>query len=140
MKNTIFILNEDCTTKKERKYSHVSHNKSFKSIKTSSISSRSSSNSSINEHSSEESSHSKLSVFGEIIPYVRFQNLYHIHSNHLHSKIIKYNNNTISSMTLRYRFKLSTFIYYKPCKIEENKRQIKHSKTSKNITLKFRKK
>ena len=136
---TLFILNEDCTTKKERKYSHVSHNKSFKSIKTSSVSSRSSSNSSINEHSSEESSHSKLSVFGEIIPYVRFQNLYHIHSNHLHSKIIKYNNNTICSMTLRYRFKLSTFIYYKACKSKENKRRIRHSKTFKKKRIKIRK-
>ena len=141
---TLFILNEDCNTKKERRYSHIELNnkinKSYKSNKSSRASSRCNSNISLSDNSSEISSHSKLSIFGEIIPYVKFQNLYHIHSNHLHSKIIKYSDRTVNSITLRYRFKLSTFIYYKPCKIEEKKRQIKHSKTSKNITLKFRKK
>lgn len=125
---TCFILSEDFKRKKEKKFSQVEYINN--SSNSSSISS-SSSSSSLTENSSELSSHSKVSLFGEIIPYVKFQNLYHIHSNHLHSKIFKYNNNTVSSMTLRYRFKLSTFIYYKSYKSKEKKRRVKHSQTVK---------
>ena len=71
-----------------------------------------------------------LLIFGEIVPYVKFQNLYHIHSNHLHSKINNYKGSTITSMTSRYRIKFSTFIYYKPNVIIEKKRRV-HSRTVK---------
>ena len=53
--------------------------------------------------------------------YVGFQNLYHIHSNHLHSKKIVDSKNTITSIITRYRAKYSTFIYYKGRKIRNNK-------------------
>ena len=53
--------------------------------------------------------------------YVGFQNLYHIHSNHLHSKEIVDKKNAITSIITRYRAKFSTFIYYKGKKIRNNK-------------------
>jgi len=53
--------------------------------------------------------------------YVGFQNLYHIHSNHLHSKEIVDKKNAITSIITRYRAKFSTFIYYKAKKIRNNK-------------------
>ena len=135
----LFILKEDFNNKKERPFSHIeNYNKNNKSNRSSSASSRSNSSGSVTGESSDVSSHSKLSVFGEIIPYVKFQNLYHIHSNHLHSKIIKYDDSTITSMTLRYRFKVSTFIYYNPYKSKEKIRRIKHSKTFKKIKIKIK--
>ena len=133
----LFILKEDFNNKKERQFSHIeNYYKNNKSNRSSSASSRSDSSSSVTGESSDVSSHSKLSVFGEIIPYVKFQNLYHIHSNHLHSKIIKYDDNTITSMTLRYRYKVSTFIYYKPYNSKDKIRRMKHSKTFKKIKIK----
>ena len=45
--------------------------------------------------------------------YVKFHNLYHIHSNHLHSKDLIPTYTTITSIISRYRYKFSTFIYYK---------------------------
>ena len=53
--------------------------------------------------------------------YVGFQNLYHIHSNHLHTKEIVDKKNAITSIITRYRAKFSTFIYYKGKKIRNNK-------------------
>ena len=53
--------------------------------------------------------------------YVGFQNLYHIHSNHLHSTEIVDKKNAITSIITRYRAKFSTFIYYKGKKIRNNK-------------------
>ena len=122
-----FILNEDFKPKKEKKFTKVA----YVNDESEDESSESSSSSSISDTSSEPSS--KISVFGEIIPYVKFQNLYHIHSNHLHSKMRNYNYSTIISMTSRYRIKFSTFIYYrpKPNKSKEVKRRVKHSKTVK---------
>ena len=63
--------------------------------------------------------------------YVGFQNLYHIHSNHLHSKKIVDSKNTITSIITRYRFKYSTFIYYKGRKIRNNK----NKRLSKTVKL-----
>ena len=119
-----FILNEDFKPKKERKFTKIEY--------INDSSSESSSSSSFSDTSSvEESSHSKITIFGEVVPYVKFQNLYHIHSNHLHSKIFTYKDSTVTSMTSRYRIKFSTFIYYKPNIKMETKRRTKHSKTVK---------
>ena len=63
--------------------------------------------------------------------YVGFQNLYHIHSNHLHSKKIVDSKNTITSIITRYRAKYSTFIYYKGRKIRNNK----NKRLSKTVKL-----
>ena len=63
--------------------------------------------------------------------YVGFQNLYHIHSNHLHSKKIVDSKNTITSIITRYRIKYSTFIYYKGRKIRNNK----NKRLSKTVKL-----
>ena len=60
--------------------------------------------------------------------YVGFHNLYHIHSNHFHSKEMLDSNNTITSIITRYRAKYSTFIYYKD---EKNKNIIKNDKKMK---------
>ena len=124
-----FILNEDFKPKKEKKFSKVAYvNDSHSESSESSSSSSSSSFSYTSEPSS------KVSVFGEIIPYVKFQNLYHIHSNHLHSKMKNYKYSTVGSMTLRYRIKFTTFIYYKPIKQTKEKEirgRLRHSKTVK---------
>ena len=119
-----FILNEDFKPKKEKKFTKVE----YINDDSSSESSESSSSSSCSEISSEPSS--KISVFGEIIPYVKFQNLYHIHSNHLHSKMQNYKYSTIISMISRYRIKFSTFIYIKPNNSKIKNRE-KYSKTVK---------
>ena len=60
--------------------------------------------------------------------YVGFHNLYHIHSNHFHSKEMVDSKNTITSIITRYRAKYSTFIYYKD---EKDKDIIKYSKKNK---------
>ena len=60
--------------------------------------------------------------------YVGFHNLYHIHSNHFHSKEMLDSNNTITSIITRYRAKYSTFIYYKD---EKNKNIKKNDKKMK---------
>lgn len=62
--------------------------------------------------------------------YVGFQHLYHIHSNHLHSKENSDSKNTITSIITRYRTKYSTFIYYKEKNQRERSKQ-RHSKTVK---------
>ena len=66
--------------------------------------------------------------------YVGFQNLYHIHSNHLHSKKIVDSKNTITSIITRYRAKYSTFIYYKGRKIRNNKNK-RLKRLSKTVKL-----
>ena len=119
-----FILNEDFKPKKERKFTKIE----YVNDSSNSESSESSSSSSSSETSSE--SISKVTIFGEIVPYVKFQNLYHIHSNHLHSKMVKNKYSNVISMTSRYRIKFSTFIYYKPY-ISQEKTRKKHSKTVK---------
>ena len=63
-------------------------------------------------------------------PYVGFQNLYHIHSNHLHSKEIVDPKNAVTSIITRYRAKFSTFIYYKGKKLRERSDK-RHSKSVK---------
>ena len=62
--------------------------------------------------------------------YVGFHNLYHIHSNHFHSKEMLDSNNTITSIITRYRSKYSTFIYYKDEK-NKNKNIVKNDKKMK---------
>ena len=127
-----FILNEDFKPKKERKFTKVEY------VNDSNDSSSESSSSSFSETSSEhESSNSKVTIFGEIISYVKFQNLYHIHSNHLHAKKNNYKGITVTSMTSRYRIKFATFIYYKPNEKIEKKRRVTHSRT---VKIKKRKK
>ena len=125
---THFILNEDFKPKKERKFTKIEY---INDSNNSEESSESSSPSSSSLSNSDPSLHSKISIFGEFIPYVKFQNLYHIHSNHLHTKMVKYKENNIISMTSRYRLKFSTFIYYKSNKPVEIKKRVKHSKTLK---------
>lgn len=119
---TCFILNEDYKKKEERKFSEVEY-----------VNNSSSNSSSItSSEKSLQSVQGKVSILGEVIPYVKFQNLYHIHSNHLHSKLFyNYDNTMIDSMTTRYRYKFSTFIYYKPNKLVIPLNRIKHSKSFK---------
>ena len=116
---TCFILNEDFKEQGIRKFAEIEYVNN--------------SNNSISFASSErsiQSVQSRISILGEVIPYVKFQNLYHIHSNHLHSKLFHNNEYTvINSMTSRYRFKFSTFIYYKPNAPVEPLQRIKHSQT-----------
>jgi len=121
---TCFILNEDFKQKEEKKFAEVEFINS-----TSTMASLERSLPNIQN---------KTSFLGEVIPYVKFQNLYHIHSNHLHSKLFNNNNYTvINSMTSRYRFKFSTFIYYKSNEpVKKIKRRKNHSKTVKCKTLK----
>lgn len=119
---TCFILNEDYKKKEERKFSEVEY-----------VNNSSSNSSSItSSEKSLQSVQGKVSILGEVIPYVKFQNLYHIHSNHLHSKLFyNYDNTMIDSMTTRYRYKFSTFIYYKPNELVIPLNRIKHSKSFK---------
>ena len=63
-------------------------------------------------------------------PYVGFQNLYHIHSNHLHSKENVDSKNAVTSIIRRYRAKFSTFIYYKGKNVRERSDK-RHSKSVK---------
>ena len=95
-----------------------------------------SSNNSIQEGFSESQSQGSQSLnnslyfINDINPYVKFQNLYHIHSNHLHSKETLHIQNTITSIISRYRFKFSTYIYYKENKPTKFKKPLKkHSQT-----------
>ena len=119
---TCFILNEDIKKKKEMKFSDVEYVNNSSSDSSSMTSSE----------KSLQSVQSKISILGEVIPYVKFQNLYHIHSNHLHSKLFyNYDNTIIDSMTTRYRYKFSTFIYYKPNEPVIPLKRIKHSKSFK---------
>jgi hypothetical protein len=62
--------------------------------------------------------------------FIGFHNLYHIHSNHFHSKENVDSKNTITSIITRYRAKYSTFIYYKDKeqKDENEKDNMKNSK------------
>jgi hypothetical protein len=120
---TYYILNEKKNKKmRERKFSQIEYIDS--------------SNSSIQEGFSESQSQGSQSLnnslyfINDVNPYVKFQNLYHIHSNHLHSKEAIHIQNTITSIISRYRFKFSTYIYYKenkPTKVE--KKLIKHSQS-----------
>ena len=102
---TYYILNEEENkNKKERKFSQIEY------IDNSNKKSNSKNQNDINH-------------------YVKFQNLYHIHSNHLHSKDVNQKKNTITSIISRYRFKFSTFIYYKENKPKTELGKKKYSKT-----------
>ena len=116
---TCFILNEDFKQNEEKKFAEVEFISSSSTIASS--------------EKSLSNIQNKTSFLGEVIPYVKFQNLYHIHSNHLHSKLFhNYMKTTTNSLTSRYRFKFTTFIYYnsnQPAK--KIKRRKNHSKTVK---------
>ena len=109
-------------------------NKKIKERKFSQIEYVDSTNNSIHDNepankSKNQSLNNSLYFINDINPYVKFQNLYHIHSNHLHSKEAININPIVTSIISRYRFKFSTFIYYKenqPIKALDKK---KHSKT-----------
>ena len=104
---THYILNEKKNKKiKERKFSQVEY-----------------------IDNSNNSIHSNFFVNNNEL-YVGFQNLYHIHSNHLHSKENIDSKNAVTSIITRYRAKFSTFIYYKEKKQGE-KSDRKHSKSVK---------
>jgi hypothetical protein len=116
---TCFILNENFKEQEIRKFAEIEN-----------VNNSNNSMSFASSERSVQSVQSRISILGEIIPYVKFQNLYHIHSNHLHSQLFHNNENTvINSMTSRYRFKFSTFIYYKPNTPVEPVQRIKHSQT-----------
>jgi len=102
---THYILNEKKNKKvKERKFSQIEY-----------------------VDNTNNSIHSNIYVNNDL--YVGFHNLYHIHSNHLHSKEIIDSKNVITSIITRYRAKFSTFIYYKGK--QEEKINRKHSKSVK---------
>ena len=104
---THYILNEKKNKKiKERKFSQIEY-----------------------IDNSNNSIHSNFFVNNNEL-YVGFQNLYHIHSNHLHSKENIDSKNAVTSIITRYRAKFSTFIYYKGKKQRE-KSERKHSKSVK---------
>ena len=98
-----------------------------------------STNNSIQDNYSEKSQNQSFSnslyIMNDINPYVKFQNLYHIHyhihSNHLHSKEAIYVKTSVTSIISRYRSKYSTFIYYKENKPKVELDKKKHSKTVK---------
>jgi len=116
---TCFILNEDFKEQEMRKFAEIEY-----------VNNSNNSMSFASSGRSVQSVQSRISILGEVIPYVKFQNLYHIHSNHLHSKLFHSNDDTvINSMTSRYRLKFSTFIYYKPNTPVEPVQRIKHSQT-----------
>ena len=79
--------------------------------------------------SKNQSLNNSLYFTNDINPYVKFQNLYHIHSNHLHSKEAININTNVTSIISRYRFKFSTFIYYKEKQPINALDKKKHSKT-----------
>ena len=111
---THYILNEKKNKKiKERKFSQIEYvdhtNNSIRS-------------------STHNLSSSKYFVNND--PYVGFQNLYHIHSNHLHSKENVDSKNAVTSIITRYRAKFSTFIYYKGKNVRERSDK-RHSKSVK---------
>lgn len=114
---THYILNEKKNKKlSERKFSQIEYvdqsNNSIHAI----------------THGKQNSKNTRYSLNKD--SYVKFQNLYHIHSNHLHSKKYIDSKNTITSIITRYRAKFSTFIYYKDKKHKERSDK-KHSKTVK---------
>ena len=111
---THYILNEKKNKKiKERKFSQIEYvdhtNNSIRS-------------------STHDLSSSKYFVNND--PYVGFQNLYHIHSNHLHTKENVDSKNAVTSIITRYRAKFSTFIYYKGKNVRERSDK-RHSKSVK---------
>ena len=117
---TYYILNEKKNKKKvERKFSQIEYVDSTNNSIQDSYS----------EISQNQSFNNSLYIINDINPYVKFQNLYHIHSNHLHSKEAIYRKTTVTSIISRYRFKFSTFIYYKECKSKVEVDKKKHSKT-----------
>ena len=113
---TCYILNEKKNKKvTERKFSQIEYvDQSNNSIHAISHGKQSRKNSAYNTEDS----------------YVKFQNLYHIHSNHLHSKEYIDSKNAITSIIMRYRAKFSTFIYYKD-KRQKERSDKKHSRTVK---------
>ena len=113
---TCYILNEKKNKKvTERKFSQIEYvDQSNNSIHAISHGKQSRKNSAYNTEDS----------------YVKFQNLYHIHSNHLHSKENIDSKNAITSIIMRYRAKFSTFIYYKD-KRQKERSDKKHSRTVK---------
>ena len=121
---TYYILNEKKNKKIiERKFSKIEYVDSTNN----SIHDNISENQSLNQSLS-----NSLYFINEVNAYVKFHNLYHIHSNHLHSKELIPIETTITSIISRYRFKYSTFIYYKENKpiapvVEFDMK--KHSKT-----------
>ena len=123
---TYYILDEKKSKKlKERKFSQIEYVDSTNN----SIYDNSSESQSLNQSLS-----NSLYFISDVNAYVKFHNLYHIHSNHLHSKELIPINTTVTSIISRYRYKFSTFIYYKENKptiaIKEFDKK-KHSKTFK---------
>ena len=117
---TYYILNEKKNKKKvERKFSQIEYVDSTNNSIQDSYS----------EISQNQSFNNSLYIINDINPYVKFHNLYHIHSNHLHSKEAIYKKTTVTSIISRYRFKFSTFIYYKESKPKVELDKKKHSKT-----------
>ena len=119
---TYYILNEKKNKKQvERKFSQIEYIDST--------------NNSIQDNYSEMSQNQSFNksfyFMNDINPYVKFQNLYHIHSNHLHSKEAIYVKTSVTSIISRYRSKFSTFIYYKENKSKFEFDKMKHSKTVK---------
>ena len=114
---TYYILNEKKNKKKnQRKFSQIEYIDNT--------------NNTIQDNKNESQTQSlNNSTFLSIDPYVNFQNLYHIHSNHFHSKKLNQKKNTITSIITRYRFKFSTFIYYKESKPQTETIKKLHSKT-----------
>ena len=111
---THYILNEKKNKKiKERKFSQIEYVDHTNNSIRSSTNDLSSSNYFVNND-----------------PYVGFQNLYHIHSNHLHSKENVDSKNAVTSIIRRYRAKFSTFIYYKGKNVRERSDK-RHSKSVK---------
>ena len=116
---TYYILNEKKNQKKsQRKFSQIEYiDDTNNSIQD-------------NKIESQTQSLNNTSILAkDIDPYVNFQNLYHIHSNHFHSKNVSQKQNTITSIISRYRFKFSTFIYYKENKPLKEVIKKMHSKT-----------
>ena len=118
---TYYILDEKKNKKiKDRKFSQIEYVDSTNNSIYDNIS---------DSFNQSQSFNNSLCVINDVNPYVKFQNLYHIHSNHLHTKELMPKKSTIVSIISRYRFKFSTFIYYKENEpiIEFDKK--KHSKT-----------
>ena len=119
---TYYILNEKKNKKQvERKFSLIEYVDGNNSLTEN--------YSEISQKSQSQSLNSSLFFTNDISPHVKFQNLYHIHSNHLHSKEVIYLNTTVTSIISRYRFKFSTFIYYNENKPKNDLCLKKHSNT-----------
>ena len=118
---TYYILSDKKNKKiKERKFSQIE----YVDNTNNSIYNKEPENKSKNQ-----SLNNSLYFINDINPYVNFQNLYHIHFNHLHSKEAINFNTTVTSIISRYRFKFSTFIYYKENQSTKKLDKKKHSKT-----------